>query len=657
MVDVGGARLLRLRVEGSDDCLERLERSNVGFSWAAWLASLPPLPPLEDRATGFGTSSSSSSKRRVRLDANSLAANGLAANGRAAGRRKPKYELGVAPADLQVETDTEYPELDVSSCPSLVVVRDSGHPLLDGNYKRLPRASRGRPSYVMFGPKRRVYLYWNRKWRIGWEFGSSKDLAHVDDSGASHPCDPYPHSWRVFDRETKQRAKVRAMRCFDIASLGSTGAAAAAAGAGEAAAETGGADDLAHQRRKRGRRDAEQAGEKSERRKTTGEAGVAAASSGDLQNEKGVRFEAVLRDKLEKLDNAGRCQRLATLWCRIRQKPVQMEKVTGMTPPRMRQLVSELRKEFGARASAADSSVASKKAAATSDAAETAEDAATVSPADAATAPSEELPPASAAPEPSVAEPSGSPVPEEVALPVMPPSSSAATEAAPPAQPLCGSDALPQMPTSGGDDDLAPSGDFDIGAMTPPATATEDIDSGAVDAPSAVESAQGAASANSEADAVASAEAEDSAAGACGVAELIVDADAETPDDVAAASCEPPASMAEASAPAASRLRSATQDAHPKSRVRVHFEEDEALVRNVEVVSYRVPGSVGPDEDALWYFQPGVEVACNTCGAMEPYVLPDAELRGEPGRSKFAQWIHYCVRCRDTADGEPATQE
>lgn len=113
------------------------------------------------------------------------------------------------PSDLTtpaVESDTEYPETDVSACPEKIHVKESGSHKADGTYYRMERASRGKPCYSKSG-ERPMYLFWNKKWRIGNEFGSTKNFAMNKDAGTLTPCEPYPHVWKVLDRKDRKEKK------------------------------------------------------------------------------------------------------------------------------------------------------------------------------------------------------------------------------------------------------------------------------------------------------------------------------------------------------------------------------------------------------------------------------------------------------------------
>merc|ERR1740129_895877 len=69
-------------------------------------------------------------------------------------------------------------------------------------------ASRGRPCYVRQGGEKLWYLFWNRKWKIGLEFGCGKSsYAYLKDAAPGVPCEPYPATWKVLDKKDKKDKK------------------------------------------------------------------------------------------------------------------------------------------------------------------------------------------------------------------------------------------------------------------------------------------------------------------------------------------------------------------------------------------------------------------------------------------------------------------
>mmetsp|Transcript_71486 Transcript_71486/g.209523 ORF Transcript_71486/g.209523 Transcript_71486/m.209523 type:complete len:435 (+) Transcript_71486:175-1479(+) len=113
------------------------------------------------------------------------------------------------PADMDlstpaVETDTEYPAVDLETAPRKLHVQSSGSSKLDGSYWRMAGPSRGRPCYAKWTEKKPMYLFWNRKWFIGWDFGSAKSYAQLKDAGVLCPCEPYPKVWKVLDKHERK---------------------------------------------------------------------------------------------------------------------------------------------------------------------------------------------------------------------------------------------------------------------------------------------------------------------------------------------------------------------------------------------------------------------------------------------------------------------
>mmetsp|Transcript_50486 Transcript_50486/g.161582 ORF Transcript_50486/g.161582 Transcript_50486/m.161582 type:complete len:532 (-) Transcript_50486:172-1767(-) len=117
----------------------------------------------------------------------------------------PQQEASVADLTTPaVETDSEYPDVELDDCPRAIHVKASGSQRVDGPYARLSHASRGRPCYMKQAEKKPMYLFWNRKWIISWEFGSDKPHAFVKDAGGTSPCEPYPQAWEVLDKQARK---------------------------------------------------------------------------------------------------------------------------------------------------------------------------------------------------------------------------------------------------------------------------------------------------------------------------------------------------------------------------------------------------------------------------------------------------------------------
>lgn len=115
-----------------------------------------------------------------------------------------------APEDVTVETDSEYPEINLNDCPETILVQASGNHKIDGAYRRLPKLSRGKPSYIKnSGDLKPVYIFFNVKWSIGFEFGAGKCCASVKDSGMLSPCEPYPFVWKVQKKKERRKDGVK----------------------------------------------------------------------------------------------------------------------------------------------------------------------------------------------------------------------------------------------------------------------------------------------------------------------------------------------------------------------------------------------------------------------------------------------------------------
>jgi len=119
---------------------------------------------------------------------------------------------------LEIDSETEYPDLDISDAPEKVRVEGSGRKAIDGLYHLIPKSARGRPSYIAFLDKKAMYLFWNKKkWMIGSDYGSSRNVASVKDEELTTPCEPYPSAWKVFSKETHEYLKMMSLRVIDVA--------------------------------------------------------------------------------------------------------------------------------------------------------------------------------------------------------------------------------------------------------------------------------------------------------------------------------------------------------------------------------------------------------------------------------------------------------
>eukprot|EP00927_Polykrikos_kofoidii_P055129 TRINITY_DN4942_c2_g1_i1.p1 TRINITY_DN4942_c2_g1~~TRINITY_DN4942_c2_g1_i1.p1 ORF type:complete len:765 (+),score=177.17 TRINITY_DN4942_c2_g1_i1:143-2437(+) len=118
--------------------------------------------------------------------------------------------------ETEIDTDTEYPECCLEAHPEAIVAEKSGMSKLDGTYDRIPWSSRGRPCWAMRSGKKRFYLYWNRAWKFNTVFGLAKSTAHCKDAkGVLCPCEPFPFSWKVYQKESEKFEQVSCMRVFD----------------------------------------------------------------------------------------------------------------------------------------------------------------------------------------------------------------------------------------------------------------------------------------------------------------------------------------------------------------------------------------------------------------------------------------------------------
>jgi len=109
----------------------------------------------------------------------------------------------IIPGEAQPHSENGQIDFNAAMWPPSILVKASTSSKLDGRYEMLPEAKSNRPSYLKKGKegKKDMYLYWNKRWRIGTEYGSSKCNSQIDEvSPHLLPCEPYPHSWRLFQK-------------------------------------------------------------------------------------------------------------------------------------------------------------------------------------------------------------------------------------------------------------------------------------------------------------------------------------------------------------------------------------------------------------------------------------------------------------------------
>merc|ERR1712228_627161 len=90
------------------------------------------------------------------------------------------------------DTETEYDDEDLEQYPTTIFVESSTSAKVDGEYRRLPKASRGKPAYMHTRKEKPTFFYWRKdKWFFGQVFGSSRSTAQTKDAGC-FPTEPYP---------------------------------------------------------------------------------------------------------------------------------------------------------------------------------------------------------------------------------------------------------------------------------------------------------------------------------------------------------------------------------------------------------------------------------------------------------------------------------
>eukprot|EP00929_Paragymnodinium_shiwhaense_P089321 TRINITY_DN49484_c0_g1_i1.p1 TRINITY_DN49484_c0_g1~~TRINITY_DN49484_c0_g1_i1.p1 ORF type:complete len:718 (+),score=208.94 TRINITY_DN49484_c0_g1_i1:133-2286(+) len=533
-------------------------------------------------------------------------------------RTKKRASQGSLAAEPALETDTEYADIDVTTCPAAIRVEDSGNSKIDGLFKRMSAASRGKPCYVMTGPKKVVYLYWNKNWKIGFELGSSKSCAHAKDAEAMHPCQPYPHVWKVFNKATKSSDKVKSMRVLEVAAvLGdaakdaaddrvateapkeeqaptaqSRGKAAARKAAAsrrsKVAAAAPGGDNGQGDATGAAPASSSESGEGSGDSKSSDEEGAArasaaaestapAASENELQERaralKAARFESVLRGKLAKAETPSAVREiLQPFHTSLQRTPEDLERVSGLRSDRMRGLLARLEAEFPATSSFASlkEAKANPPPAVEASAAERSSEAAA---------------PASCSKE----EADGAPLFESPEMAQDTPRVAAETPRV-----ATGSPRTPQAglldPRTPETEDGEPQPRTPVGPQTPPLSPLAQLphrDPTVVPGVSCLRRRKAKVDANG----------------------------------VPATSAE---GMAGPSTPKAGRS--------------VAFVAGTVVSHQVRIADCRSLVS-------LWYEAPGATVDCDNCGATEPYLGTGIELRGDPSRPKFARDTHLCDKC------------
>ncbi|CAJ1379577.1 unnamed protein product [Effrenium voratum] len=109
-----------------------------------------------------------------------------------------------------VETDSEYQELELSTYPKKLYIEACSYEKVNGLYRIMTQSSRGRPCYCKTTTAKNLYLYWYsaRRWHIGLDFGSKKCIASVQDMGdLAPPFEPYPNGWKVMEKHHKDGGK------------------------------------------------------------------------------------------------------------------------------------------------------------------------------------------------------------------------------------------------------------------------------------------------------------------------------------------------------------------------------------------------------------------------------------------------------------------
>eukprot|EP00930_Biecheleria_cincta_P068087 TRINITY_DN5518_c0_g1_i1.p1 TRINITY_DN5518_c0_g1~~TRINITY_DN5518_c0_g1_i1.p1 ORF type:complete len:586 (-),score=150.98 TRINITY_DN5518_c0_g1_i1:86-1843(-) len=128
-------------------------------------------------------------------------------------KKKKTHESEPEEQDLPdvdpVETDSEYQEVDIQDYPARLKVEQCSYVKINGLYRKLPKPSRGRPSYCNTGGNKPVYLYsYKSKWHFGFDFGARKCVAQCPEvEGVPLPVEPYVNSWKVMPKSDKKEDK------------------------------------------------------------------------------------------------------------------------------------------------------------------------------------------------------------------------------------------------------------------------------------------------------------------------------------------------------------------------------------------------------------------------------------------------------------------
>lgn len=133
------------------------------------------------------------------------------------GKREREDESGVTEKAQSAQSNQS---LVAEGCPAELVVEASGKKSIDGRYTLVPAAFKGRAAYKLQASKKQndMYLYCKAKgaeWRFGPEIGAGGCIMSVQDCGLPVPAEPYPHIWRLYQRNDsgeKVQVPVLAMR-------------------------------------------------------------------------------------------------------------------------------------------------------------------------------------------------------------------------------------------------------------------------------------------------------------------------------------------------------------------------------------------------------------------------------------------------------------
>eukprot|EP00931_Biecheleriopsis_adriatica_P048080 TRINITY_DN2776_c0_g1_i1.p1 TRINITY_DN2776_c0_g1~~TRINITY_DN2776_c0_g1_i1.p1 ORF type:complete len:565 (+),score=157.64 TRINITY_DN2776_c0_g1_i1:89-1783(+) len=217
----------RLKLNGDDADIDKLE--DVKQS-----QEVPNLDEIVEDEAGGGRENTNTDDQvdgneldQLLEAANDAPAQELESEDRGKKKKRRSGEEGEEelPEVADVETDTEYDQIDLSNFPAKLRVEASINEKMNGLYRLLPKPSRGRPSYCKTRhDSKPLFLYWapSKKWQVGYVCGGKSSFGYCKDIGETYPpIEPYPNVWQVQpkadkgDEKKQDKVKCLGMRVID----------------------------------------------------------------------------------------------------------------------------------------------------------------------------------------------------------------------------------------------------------------------------------------------------------------------------------------------------------------------------------------------------------------------------------------------------------